>query len=109
MVLEQSSSLVLINREGERVTLNVGELHDRGNHTLVGYRQFKEDDETWLATFDGLTAYGKVTVEVSYLSGVNGLKVYNVDLTRIPHGLEVETTPAFNFNEDEDEIGGYDY
>ena len=109
MALEQSSSLVLINREGERIFLNVGELHGADKHTLVGNRQFKEDDETWLATFDGMTAYGTVTVEVSYLSSINALRINDVDVTKIPYGLEVEATPAFNFNEDEDEIGEYDY
>lgn len=109
MALEQSSSLVLINREGERITLNVGELHDTGHCTLIAKQQFKEDDETWSATFDGITAYGKVIVEVSYFSGVNGLRIDDVAVIEIPHGLEVETIPAFNFNEDEDEIGEYDY
>ncbi len=107
MVLEQASPLVLTNREGEQITLDSSELHDTGHCTQITQQQLDEDDVTWSATFNGMTPYGQVTVEVSYLLGVNRPEIENVEVTRLPHGLKVETIPTFSIHEDEP--GEYDY
>lgn len=97
MSIEQSSPLVLITNEGRTITLNTGELRYTGDAILLKKPNFDEDDEIWSVTFDGITPYGKVKIGVSYSSSVRGIRIQDVSITQLPHGLDVEDIPTFTY------------
>jgi len=101
--IEQTSSLELVNKDGEIFEIAVGELQEVGEHEVISKPQFKEDQEERLVRFSAKIEQGEIKVEVTYSIGMSGQEVQDVNVVKIPNGLEIQSSPEFETQDHDDD------
>ena len=93
--IEQTTPLEITDKDGNLISILPGGLAESGAHEVIAKPQFKEDLEERRVVFTGSIEQGDIKVEVSYSIGIGGHEVQNVDVVKIPAGLELHSAPGF--------------
>lgn len=101
--IEQISSLELVNKDGDIFAIAIGELQAVGEHEVISKPQFKEDQEERLVRFSAKKEKGEIKVEVTYSIGMSGQEVQDVNVVKIPDGLEIHSSPEFETQDHDDD------